>query len=163
VGIINFWYDMSIGSRIGNLGTYAYDTWYKVRMTYDRLNASTVRVAYWIDDVPKGIQDVPAASYEDNLLYFHGSSGDGTVWLDEIKVTACTDTEVGFCNNGVDDDCDGPIDYEDQPDCTWDLSAAQSSTVDPGSLTNSKAFNRLAFLLIPVGALVVLRIWHRKR
>jgi len=85
VGIIWFEYDGSINSRIGNLGTYTYDTWYKVKMKYERENPSTVRLSYWIDDVFKGTQSVPVASYEDDLKYFHFSSQDGTIWADEIE------------------------------------------------------------------------------
>ncbi|MFH1755600.1 MAG: LamG domain-containing protein, partial [Candidatus Latescibacterota bacterium] len=94
VPIVNFWYDGHIDSRIGSLGTYSYDTWLRVKMKYERVDASIVRVSYWIDDVFKGIQDVAATPYEDELSYFHGSSGDGTVSFDDIKVTSSTIPEV---------------------------------------------------------------------
>lgn len=86
VGIVNYSYDGTIGSRIGDLGTYEYDTWHRVRMAYERLDDSSVRLSYWIDDDFKRSHTVSAASYEDDLLYFLGSSGDGTVRIDDIRV-----------------------------------------------------------------------------
>jgi hypothetical protein len=91
VPIVNFWYDGRIGSRIGDLGTYEYDTWYKIKMKYEREDLSTVKLSYWIDDAFMGSQSVSAAPYEDDLLYLHYSSGDGTIWADDIEVGCVLD------------------------------------------------------------------------
>jgi hypothetical protein len=55
-------------------------------MWYQRLDAATVRITYWLNDSFVGTRVVPAMPYEDDLAYFHGSSGDGTVWIDDIRV-----------------------------------------------------------------------------
>jgi len=98
--IVSFGYDGTINSRIGNLGTYNYDTWYKISMKYEREDVSSVKLSYWINGNLVGSQSVPSESYEDNLLYLHYSSGDGTVWIDDIEVSfleqpACDINEDG--------------------------------------------------------------------
>ena len=87
VGIIGFDYNSVISSRIGNLGNYSYDTWYKVKMKYVRIDANTVDLTYWIYDVLVGESYVSVANYEDDLTKFNFSSGDGTIWVDEIEVS----------------------------------------------------------------------------
>jgi hypothetical protein len=87
VGIIGFDYNSVINSRIGNLGNYSYDTWYKVKMKYVRIDANTVDLTYWIDNVLIGNAIVSTATYEDGLTVFEFSSGDGTIWVDEIEVS----------------------------------------------------------------------------
>ena len=72
------------------------------------------------------------------------------------------------CSNGIDDDCDGLTDCEDagDPDCSCGYLAtanAEASTYGKSSLTGSGAFNGLALLLIPVGAIIFVRILRRKR
>ena len=72
------------------------------------------------------------------------------------------------CSNGIDDDCDGLTDCEDagDPDCNCGYSAtanAEASTYGKSSLTGSGAFNGLALLLIPAGAVIFVRILRRKR
>jgi hypothetical protein len=90
VSIVSFLYDGSISSRIGNLGTYVTDSWHKVKMSYRRETSASVTLSYWINDIFKGTQIVTTESYEDNLLYFNFSSGDGTIWIDEITVTSAS-------------------------------------------------------------------------
>jgi hypothetical protein len=87
VGIVGFDYNSNITSRIGNLGTYSYDTWYKVKMKYVRIDANNVDLTYWIDNVQMGNAIVSTAAYEDGLTVFEFSSGDGTIWVDEIVVS----------------------------------------------------------------------------
>jgi len=71
-------------------------------------------------------------------------------------------TEV--CSGDADEDCDGLVDNED-PECQGYSSAAnaEASAYGSESLTGSGAFNGLALLLIPVGAVLFLRILRRKR
>jgi hypothetical protein len=70
-----------------NLGEYAPDTWYTVKMHYERVNAQTVRISYWIDNVFKGGWDVPALAYEDNLTYLSLQSAEGSAWFDNVSVS----------------------------------------------------------------------------
>jgi len=67
---------------------------------------------------------------------------------------------------GTDEDCDGLTDAQD-PDCQGGYSAvanAQASVHGAGSLSGSGAANGLTLLLIPLGAVFLLRrVWRRGR
>jgi hypothetical protein len=67
------------------------------------------------------------------------------------------------CSDGIDNDCDHRIDHPADSDCPWDLAGAQTSTVEPKSLVRSGAVNRLAFLLLPLAAILILRIVRRNK
>ncbi|MCP4252426.1 MAG: hypothetical protein GY775_03260 [Candidatus Scalindua sp.] len=85
--LIHFIDNGTILDRGGSiLGTWKQETWYKVKIIYDR-DGSNVNLSYWIDDFFIGTRSFPAASYEDNLLYFGFNSGDGTVWYDDISTS----------------------------------------------------------------------------
>ncbi|MCD4697833.1 MAG: T9SS type A sorting domain-containing protein [Bacteroidales bacterium] len=84
--IIDFWYDGTIGSRIGNLGMYDFDTWYDIRMDYYREDENNITLSYWINGEFKDSQSVQTSDFENDLAYFHGYSGDGTVLLDNIII-----------------------------------------------------------------------------
>lgn len=65
-----------------------------------------------------------------------------------------------ICGDGIDNNCDGGIDEG----CGYSSGAnAQASTYGGGSLTASGSFNALALLLVPVGAVIALRMWRRRR
>ncbi len=71
------------------LGTYSPNTWIKGKIEYEVLNASTIRVTYWISDIFKGSELFPSLSYENELAYISLVAPEGTVWFDDIKVTWC--------------------------------------------------------------------------
>jgi hypothetical protein len=73
------------------------------------------------------------------------------------------------CGNGVDDDCDGYLDCADS-DCSADpgcapvwAANAQAASYGSTSLTGSGTFNALTLLLVPMGALIFLRVLLRKK
>ena len=64
------------------------------------------------------------------------------------------------CGNGVDDDCDGETDEG----CGYSAVAnAQASVYGPGSVAGSGIVNQLSLFVIPLGAVIVLRILRRKK
>jgi hypothetical protein len=87
----------------------------------------------------------------------------------------CDDTESNVkpgvpenCSNGIDDHCNGLADClgPGDPQCNCGYSAAanaEAASCGSVSLKGSGIFNELALLHLPVCALIVLRIWPRKR
>jgi len=76
----------------------------------------------------------------------------------------CLDNETGLCGNGIDDDCDGLTDNDD-PDCaTTPCSGSTASTVGVSPVYSASDLGRqLAYFLLPLGAVIGLMIWRRKR
>lgn len=72
---------------------------------------------------------------------------------------------TGTCSDGADNDCDGLTDRND-PDCPGGYAGvanAEASMYGRRALIASGSFNALALLLIPAGAVIVLKIVRRKR
>jgi hypothetical protein len=73
------------------------------------------------------------------------------------------------CGDGLDNDCDGKTDCvagAEDPDCDCGYSAtanAEASTYAGHSLPASGSFNALALLLVPMGAVIAIRILRRKK
>jgi hypothetical protein len=70
------------------LGTFNPDQWYKVRIRYERVDANTVSLHFWIDDIDRGLYNYPAKSYEDALAYLGLWGAEGVAWFDDITVEA---------------------------------------------------------------------------
>lgn len=63
-------------------------TWINVRITYEFLNAKTVRIGYWFNGkLYKWIKYTPT-EYEDQLAWLGLASAEGTAWYDDISVTS---------------------------------------------------------------------------
>jgi hypothetical protein len=87
----------------------------------------------------------------------------------------CDDTEPDVnpgvsedCSNGIDDNCNGLADCigagDPQCDCGYSAAAnAEASAYGPESLIKSGVMNQLALLLVPVGAVILLRVLRRRR
>jgi len=67
------------------------------------------------------------------------------------------------CRDGVDNNCNGLIDSADEGCQYSGVANAAASSYGTSSLTTSGSFNALALLLIPTGAVILLRVWRRKR
>jgi hypothetical protein len=73
------------------------------------------------------------------------------------------------CSDGVDDDCDGYVDCDDS-DCSSDLlcgypgaANAEAASYGSSSLTGSGTFNALTLLLVPIGAVIFLRVLRSRK
>ena len=81
---------------------------------------------------------------------------------------ATPENTVDYCSNGVDDDCDGDVDCDDS-DCSafcysyGGVANAEASSYGSTSLTGSGTFNALTLVLVPIGALIFLRVLRRKK
>jgi hypothetical protein len=85
--------------------------------------------------------------------------------FDMDSLDPCFDRETGLCSNGIDDDCDELIDGDD-PDCTSTAcsGSAEASTFEPSPVYGaSDLVGHLACFMLPLGAVIGLRIWRGKR
>ena len=76
-------------TKVGGSGPrYPLLTWVKVRVTYERPNADTVRIGYWLNDQFYKSVNVTAETYEDQLAWLALQSEEGTSWFDNVSITA---------------------------------------------------------------------------
>ena len=76
-------------TKLGSSGPhFPLSTWVKVRITYERPNANTVRIGYWLNDQFYKSVTVAAESYESQLTWLALQSEEGTSWFDNVSVTA---------------------------------------------------------------------------
>lgn len=80
----------SQGGFAGNtetiLGQYSTNEWIKVKLVYEMLGSMNVGVSYWINDDYKGSEMFSAFQFENNLDYLSLTTGEGTVWYDDVLV-----------------------------------------------------------------------------
>jgi uncharacterized protein (TIGR03437 family) len=81
-------FDASGGTKIGST-TYPYqlNEWIRVKLSYERLGTSTVRMGYWINGELKGIESASALSYENDLSHLSLWASEGSAWYDDVRVT----------------------------------------------------------------------------
>lgn len=70
------------------LATSAYTTltWYKIKIKYERPDASTVKISYWLNDVSMGVDTGTKYAEEDNLTNIDLTCSEGSVWFDDVKI-----------------------------------------------------------------------------
>ena len=78
------------------LGTYFSETWYEVRIKYEIIAGTTVRLSYWINDEFKGQENLSKYPWEGDLSYLGITALEGTVWFDDIKVTSASPATIGI-------------------------------------------------------------------
>jgi hypothetical protein len=70
------------------LGPYNQGQWYHVRIVYERVDAATVKLSYYVYDTLLGEQTFPALEYENDLAYVGFWAGSGEAWYDDVRVTS---------------------------------------------------------------------------
>jgi len=71
---------------------------------------------------------------------------------------------VGNCTDGIDNDCDGMTDTD--PECSVSTCAGSAAASTLGANTvrgSSDLVKHLPYFLLPIGAVIGLGIWRRKR
>ncbi len=76
--------DLLIGTV---LGWYPLNEWVKVKVGYEVVDASTVRISYWANDAFLASETLPSFAYEGQLTYLSLLVGEGTAWFDDVNVT----------------------------------------------------------------------------
>lgn len=98
--LINFYNNDLIGGQIikgasnntnptdgVDLGTFTSDTWYEVQIKYEIIDASTVRLSYWINGEFKNSYDYASLPYENYLSFIAIQSGEGSAWFDDVSIS----------------------------------------------------------------------------
>lgn len=68
------------------MGNYSSGVWYSVKVKYEILSSSKVRVSYWINDSYKGYEDSEIINEEANLTHLDLTAAEGTAWFDDVRV-----------------------------------------------------------------------------
>lgn len=76
--------DLQVSGNV--LDSYLPATWYKIKMKYEIIGSSNVRISYWINDKYKGSYNLSSLTYENDLSYISISANEGSAWFDDIKV-----------------------------------------------------------------------------
>jgi hypothetical protein len=69
-------------------GTGALESCHNVQIDYERVEPDSVSLVYWFDGGVGATMTLPEAAFEDNLVYLHWGSLEGSSWFDDIAVTA---------------------------------------------------------------------------
>lgn len=92
-------YSGTIFDRAGaSIGAYNYDSWYKMKVRYDRINVDSVSLHYWLDNVGAGTQVIPASVDENSFVYLTIGSGDGSISIDSLRFLECASLPVALFN-----------------------------------------------------------------
>jgi len=74
------------GTLSNDLGGYQVGKWMEIRIKYERVDSNTVKLSYWIDGDKKGTKTMDARDFENDLTYLGLTSGDFTIYYDDIEV-----------------------------------------------------------------------------
>jgi len=74
------------GGGGAQLGTYTTNAWYLVKVRYEKLSSTEVRLSYWINNVSSGSETLSTIADEDNLDHFELGALEGSVWFDKITI-----------------------------------------------------------------------------
>ena len=90
VNLLNTDYSGSIFDRAGNsISGYTYDTWNHIKIRYDRVSVDSVNLHYWLNGVCATTETVAADPNENSLVYLTFGSGDGSTWIDSLRILQC--------------------------------------------------------------------------
>ncbi len=91
-------YNGNIIDRAGNsISTYAYDTWYNVKIRYDRVSLDSINLHYWLNGVCATTETVAASANENSFVYLTFGSGDGSTWIDSLRILQCDTAALPSC------------------------------------------------------------------
>lgn len=65
---------------------YTTNVWYTVKIKYEKLSSTQVKISYWINNVFKGDYTITSLSNEDQFTNLEIAVEEGTAWFDNISV-----------------------------------------------------------------------------
>ncbi len=68
------------------LGLYINNTWYSVRIRYEIISTSEIKLSYWINNNYAGSESLSAISEENLLKNLEIQVLEGSAWFDDIKI-----------------------------------------------------------------------------
>lgn len=84
---VRFYRDGKIyGSGGKELGSYLNNTWYLVKIRYERISTSQIKLSYWINNNYLGSESLGAISEENLLKNLEIQVLEGSAWFDDIKI-----------------------------------------------------------------------------
>jgi hypothetical protein len=99
-----------------------------------------------------------------NANIYPGNANANCDCADPIPQGTVESAAAGNCADGADNDCDGWVDTD--PECTGGTctGSAEASTYEASPVYGSSDLSKhLAYFMLPLGALIAIRIWRRKR
>jgi PKD repeat protein len=69
-----------------DLGSYNTNTWYLLRIKYERISSSQIRLSYWINNNYVAYETLSAINEESQLNNLEISVLEGSAWFDDIKI-----------------------------------------------------------------------------
>lgn len=68
------------------LTTYNNNAWYLVRIRYEKISPSEVKISYWLTNQYYGSESLGAIGEEDLLSNLELQAIEGSVWFDDIRI-----------------------------------------------------------------------------
>ena len=68
------------------LSSYATNTWYSLRIRYEIISTSVIKLTYWINSKYFGSESLSAISQEGQLINLEIQVLEGSAWYDNIKI-----------------------------------------------------------------------------
>ena len=74
------------GSGGTELSNYNNSTWYLIKIKYEIISSSEIKLSYWINNNYAGSESLSPLSEENLLDNIELEAGEGSVWFDKIKI-----------------------------------------------------------------------------
>jgi hypothetical protein len=113
----------------------------------------------WVGDPSIGGGDCN----DTNANIFPGNTNANCDCADPIPQGTPENEAAGNCADGEDNDCDGLTDGDD-PDCQTGCAASGASTLGASPVYGASALSKhVACFILPLGAIIGVAIWRRRR
>ena len=84
--LVQFYRDGYIYLAGDKKDSYTTNTWYKLKIQYEIISSTEVKLSFWINNDFKGDITKPIMTDEDQFTYLEIAVEEGTAWVDNIRV-----------------------------------------------------------------------------